>query len=193
MNQNFRNFALWAVILLLLVALFNLFQNPTGQTGAQEVTYSQFRTDTNDGKDKSVVISGQEITGKYEDGSRFRTVAPENADYVTLLEDKAVSIQARADDEKMSFLSVLISWFPMFLLIAVWICHRDCPVGGKERRQQARLQLQTDARSRGRQADEERLALYPGSGKGREEIRQTPDAKAHRARRTLPARLDQSR
>ena len=44
MNQNFRNFALWAVILLLLVALFNLFQNPTGQTGAQEITYSQFRT-----------------------------------------------------------------------------------------------------------------------------------------------------
>ena len=50
MNQNFRNFALWAVILLLLVALFNLFQNPTGQTGAQEITYSQFRTDTNDGQ-----------------------------------------------------------------------------------------------------------------------------------------------
>ena len=73
MNQNFRNFALWAVILLLLVALFNLFQNPTGQTGAQEITYSQFRTDTNDGRVKSVVISGQEITGKYDDGSRFRT------------------------------------------------------------------------------------------------------------------------
>ena len=121
MNQNFRNFALWAVILLLLVALFNLFQNPTGQTGAQEITYSQFRTDTNDGRMKSVVISGQEITGKYDDGSRFRTTAPQNADYVTLLEDRNVSIQARADDQKMSFLSVLISWFPMFLLIAVWI------------------------------------------------------------------------
>ena len=121
MNQNFRNFALWAVILLLLVALFNLFQNPTGQPGAQEIPYSQFRNDANDGKVTSVVISGQEITGKYEDGSRFRTVAPENADYVTLLEDKGVSIEARADDQKMSFLSVLISWFPMFLLIAVWI------------------------------------------------------------------------
>src|SRR5262245_49523243 len=82
MNQNFRNFALWAVILLLLVALFNLFQSPTGQTGAQEITYSQFRNDTNDGKVTSVVISGQEVTGKYDDGSRFRTTAPENADYV---------------------------------------------------------------------------------------------------------------
>src|SRR5687767_5622565 len=121
MNQNFRNFALWAVILLLLVALFNLFQNPTGQSSASEITYSQFRSDTNEGRVESVVISGQEITGKYEDGSRFRTVAPENADYVTLLEDRGVSIQARQDDEKMSFLSVLVSWFPMFLLIAVWI------------------------------------------------------------------------
>src|SRR5919106_1138248 len=121
MNQNFRNFALWAVILLLLVALFNLFQNPTGQSSASEITYSQFRGDTNEGRVESVVISGQEITGKYEDGARFRTVAPENADYVTLLEDRGVSIQARQDDERMSFLSVLVSWFPMFLLIAVWI------------------------------------------------------------------------
>ena len=76
MNQNFRNFALWAVILLLLVALFNLFQSPTGQSGATEINYSQFRNETSDGRVKSVVISGQEITGKYEDGSRFRTVAP---------------------------------------------------------------------------------------------------------------------
>src|SRR5687767_13662713 len=121
MNQNFRNFALWAVILLLLVALFNLFQNPAGQSGAAEITYSQFRGDTQDGRVKSVVISGQEITGQYEDGARFRTTVPENADYVTLLEDRGVSIKAQADDQKMSFLSVLVSWFPMFLLIAVWI------------------------------------------------------------------------
>ncbi len=121
MNQNFRNFALWAVILLLLVALFNLFQNPAGQSGAAEITYSQFRTDTTEGRVKSVVISGQEITGQYSDGSRFQTVAPENADYVTLLEERGVSIKARQDDESMSFLSVLVSWFPMFLLIAVWI------------------------------------------------------------------------
>jgi hypothetical protein len=60
------------------VALFNLFQNPTGQTGAREITYSQFRSDTNEGNVESVVISGQEITGTYTDKSRFRTTAPEN-------------------------------------------------------------------------------------------------------------------
>jgi cell division protease FtsH len=121
MNQNFRNFALWAVILLLLVALFNLFQNPAGQSGATEISYSQFRSDTADGRVQSVVISGQEVSGKYEDGARFRTVVPENADFVTLLEERGVTIQAQFDDQKMSFLSVLVSWFPMFLLIAVWI------------------------------------------------------------------------
>jgi cell division protease FtsH len=121
MNQNFRNFALWAVILLLLVALFNLFQSPAGQSGAREINYSQFRSDVNDGRVESVVISGQDITGKYTDDQRFRTVAPESADYVTLLEERGVSIQARQDEGEMSFLSVLISWFPMFLLIAVWI------------------------------------------------------------------------
>ena len=50
MNQNFRNFALWIVILLLLVALFNLFQNPSSQTGASEITYSQFRCDAEQGR-----------------------------------------------------------------------------------------------------------------------------------------------
>jgi cell division protease FtsH len=121
MNQNFRNFALWIVILLLLVALFNLFQNPSTQSGAADVTYSQFRSEAMDGRIRSVTISGQEITGTYTDGSRFRTVAPEGTDYVSLLEDRGVSIEARPSGDDMSFLSVLISWFPMLLLIAVWI------------------------------------------------------------------------
>ena len=121
MNQNFRNFALWIVILLLLVALFNLFQSPSTQSGASDITYSQFRSETIDGRIRSVTISGQEITGTYTDGSRFRTIAPEGTDYVRLLEDRGVSIQARASGDDMSFLSVLISWFPMLLLIAVWI------------------------------------------------------------------------
>ena len=121
MNQNFRNFALWAVILLLLVALFNLFQNPGGQGNSSQISYSQFREATMSGRVASVVISGQEITGKYEDGQGFRTIAPESADYVTMLEGAGVAIEARQDDQRMSFLSVLVSWFPMFLLIAVWI------------------------------------------------------------------------
>ena len=121
MNQNFRNFALWIVILLLLVALFNLFQSPGSQSGAADITYSDFRDATDAGRVRSVTISGQEITGNFTDGGRFNTVAPDGSDYVTQLENKGVSIRVRQDDENMSFLSVLISWFPMLLLIAVWI------------------------------------------------------------------------
>ena len=121
MNQNFRNFALWIVILLLLVALFNLFQNPARETGSRDITYSQFRTDANDGRITSVTISGQEIIGTYDDGARFRTFAPDGSDYVSVLEERGVTIRAQPNNEEMSFLSVMVSWFPMFLLIAVWI------------------------------------------------------------------------
>ncbi|MCF1504101.1 ATP-dependent zinc metalloprotease FtsH [Afifella sp. H1R] len=121
MNQNFRNFALWIVILLLLVALFNLFQSPSRQGTTQEITYSQFRSEAIDGNIKNVTISGQQITGTYSDGKRFTTYAPDNSEYVTLLEDKGVTIKAEPDESEMSFFSVLISWFPMLLLIAVWI------------------------------------------------------------------------
>ncbi|MBZ8135357.1 ATP-dependent zinc metalloprotease FtsH [Afifella sp. IM 167] len=121
MNQNFRNFALWIVILLLLVALFNLFQSPSRQGTTQEVTYSQFRSETMDGNVKAVTISGQKIAGTYRDGKRFTTYAPPGSEYVTLLEDHDVTIRAEPDEDQMSFLSVLISWFPMLLLIAVWI------------------------------------------------------------------------
>ncbi|MDQ0326067.1 cell division protease FtsH [Rhodopseudomonas julia] len=121
MNQNFRNFALWIVILLLLVALFNLFQSPSRQGTTQEITYSQFRSEAIDGNIKNVTISGQQITGTYSDGKRFTTYAPDNSEYVTLLEEKGVTIKAEPDENEMSFFSVLISWFPMLLLIAVWI------------------------------------------------------------------------
>ena len=96
MNQNFRNFALWIVILLLLVALFNLFKNPVADTGAhREITYSQFRTDANDGRITSVTIAGQEIVGTYDDGGRFTTFAPADSDYVAVLEERGVTIRAK--------------------------------------------------------------------------------------------------
>ncbi|MHA1189160.1 MAG: ATP-dependent metallopeptidase FtsH/Yme1/Tma family protein, partial [Alphaproteobacteria bacterium] len=121
MNQNFRNFALWIVILLLLVALFNLFQNPSGKTSARDIAYSEFRGAIDEGKVTSVTIAGQEITGTFDNNDQFRTYAPIESDYVTALEDNGVSIRARPENGEMTFVSVLISWFPMLLLIAVWI------------------------------------------------------------------------
>ncbi len=122
MNSNFRNFALWVIIGLLLIALFNLFQSPTQRTSSSEISYSQLLADVDDGRVRSVTISGQKVSGQYTDGRVFQTFAPEDPTLITRLEESGVAINARPpSDEVPSLLGVLVSWFPMLLLIAVWI------------------------------------------------------------------------
>ncbi len=122
MNANFRNFALWVVIGLLLIALFNLFQNPGQRTAGQDVAYSAFLNDVDTGGVRNVVISGQQITGTYSDGRAFQTYAPPDPDLVPRLEARGVSITARPVTEGgQSLIGVLVSWLPMFLILAVWI------------------------------------------------------------------------
>jgi len=122
MNANFRNFALWVIIGLLLIALFNLFQGPGQRTGGSEVTYSQFLTDVDQGRVRTVTIAGQTITGTYSDSGQFQTFAPQDADLVKRLEGKGVSIAAKPPSEGgTSIFGVLVGWFPMFLILAVWI------------------------------------------------------------------------
>ncbi len=122
MNANFRNFALWVIIGLLLIALFNLFQNPGQRSSGQEVAYSQFLNDVEQGRVRNVVISGQQITGSYTDSTAFQTFAPQDPDLVKRLEERGVAIAAKpATEGGQSLLGVIISWFPMFLILAVWI------------------------------------------------------------------------
>jgi cell division protease FtsH len=122
MNANFRNFALWVIIGLVLIALFNLFQNTGTRTAGHDVPYSQFISDVDQGRVRSVVISGQDIAGAYSDGSAFQTFAPQDPDLVKRLEDRGVSIAAKpATEAGQSLIGMLVSWFPMFLILAVWI------------------------------------------------------------------------
>ncbi|HEY5081196.1 MAG TPA: ATP-dependent zinc metalloprotease FtsH [Bauldia sp.] len=122
MNANFRNFALWVIIGLVLIALFNLFQNTGTRTAGHDVPYSQFVNDVDQGRVRSVVISGQDIAGAYSDGSAFQTFAPSDPDLVKRLEDRGVSIAAKpATEAGQSLIGMLVSWFPMFLILAVWI------------------------------------------------------------------------
>ncbi|MEO8669476.1 MAG: ATP-dependent metallopeptidase FtsH/Yme1/Tma family protein, partial [Bauldia sp.] len=122
MNANFRNFALWVIIGLVLIALFNLFQNSGQRTAGHDVVYSQFLSDVDQGRVRNVMISGQQISGTYSDGSAFQTYAPQDADLVKRLEDRGVAIAAKPlTDSGNSLLGMLISWFPMFLILAVWI------------------------------------------------------------------------
>ena len=124
MNPNYRNLALWAIIAVLLIALFNLFQTPQQRGASHEVAYSDFLQDLSGGRVKSVTIAGQKITGAYLDNNQsFSTYAPPgDGNLVQQLEQKGVKITARPEsDGSSSLFSILLSWLPMILILGVWI------------------------------------------------------------------------
>ena len=121
--MNFsRNMALWLVIALLVFALFNLFQG-TAQRGQElPLAFSDFLTSVEAGDIRDVTLQGSGITGHYRDGRNFSTYAPDNANLVPILTKYGVRISAIPyDDDSPTLFSILISWFPMLLLIGVWI------------------------------------------------------------------------
>jgi cell division protease FtsH len=123
MQSNFRNFAIWVVIALLLVALFNLFQNPNQSRRGTDISYSDFMNAVESKTVQDVTIQGNRLSGTFKDnGGQFSTYAPSDPGLVERLRKADIKIRARpTEDEVPSFLSVLVSWFPMLLLIAVWI------------------------------------------------------------------------
>ncbi len=123
MNPNFRNFALWAIIALLLIALFNMFNSPGARGTSDEISYSDFLQDVDNGRIRSVKIVGETISGKYAEGNRsFRTYSPGDTGLVQRLEDRGVSISAAPEnDGSNSFIGLLLSWLPILLILGVWI------------------------------------------------------------------------
>ena len=123
MNVHFRNFAIWVIIGLLLLALFNLFQNTPQSRRANEISYSELLSQVDAGNISEVVIQGHRISGNFSDKSRtFTSFAPEDPGLVERLNKKGVKISARpADEDVPSIFNVLVSWFPMLLLIGVWV------------------------------------------------------------------------
>src|SRR4051794_30223721 len=96
MNSNFRNFAIWVVIALLLVALFNLFQNPTQSRRGQEITYSEFLNAVEAKTVRDVVIQGNRLSGTFRDnGVAFTTYAPADPGLVDRLKKNDVNMRAR--------------------------------------------------------------------------------------------------
>ncbi len=122
MNIFGKNLALWIIIALLLVALFNLFQNSSGGRAAESLDFSDFMTQVEKGSVRSVTIQGSDITGRFTDGSSFSTYVPDDSALVPTLKEHGVRIKAvPPDDNVPSLLGILVSWFPMLLLIGVWI------------------------------------------------------------------------
>ncbi|MEM7636458.1 MAG: ATP-dependent metallopeptidase FtsH/Yme1/Tma family protein, partial [Pseudomonadota bacterium] len=118
---NFRNFAVWVIIAMLLFALFNLFQQPGGSTRAESLTYSEFIAKVEAGTVRDVTIAGDQISGKLNDGKPFETVAPNDPTLVTTLSEKGVNISAQPANAEGAFPGMLLSWFPILLMIGVWI------------------------------------------------------------------------
>ena len=122
MNANLRNFALWVIIVLLLLALFTLFQNPSQRTQSQEISFSQLLNEVEQGRVRDVLIQGPEIHGNFTDGRGFQTYAPHDPSLIQRLYGKGVSITARAQQNDVPwFVSLLLSWLPFIALIGVWI------------------------------------------------------------------------
>jgi cell division protease FtsH len=121
-NNFTKNLALWVIIGLLLIALFNLFQNPSGRGPQSNLAFSDFLAEVDQGRVRDVIIQGNTISGHFADGRAFSTYAPEDPSLVSRLTERGVRITAAPVDESMpSLLGVLVSWFPMLLLIGVWI------------------------------------------------------------------------
>jgi cell division protease FtsH len=122
MNANLRNFALWVIIVLLLLALFTLFQNPGQRSTSQDISFSQFLNEVEQGRVHDVVIQGPEIHGTFGDGRSFQTYAPSDPNLVSRLYNKGVSISAKPQQDPVPwFVSLLVSWLPFIALIGVWI------------------------------------------------------------------------
>ena len=119
MNPFYKNLALWLVITLMMIMLYNLFnQQNVVETS---IGYSEFLQMVDNGEVEEVIIQGQEITARDTTRTSFKVYAPQDNDLIRRLEQKKVAIKAKPPAENPWYMSVLISWFPMIVLIGVWI------------------------------------------------------------------------
>jgi len=130
--MNLRNLMMWGVVVLLVLGLYNLFQNPGSIAGKTEMPFSTFLTEVDKGNIVSVDIRGSEISGNFRDGKGFKTYSPNYPNLVEKLSAKGVAITAGPREEKgPSLWGIILSWFPMLLLIGVWIFFMRQMQGGK--------------------------------------------------------------
>ena len=120
---NLRNLALWIVIAVLLVFLFNLFQGTGTHTAAAPLTYSRFTEQVAADQVKKVTFAGEKVTGELTSGQTFATTVPSNDTtlWPLLKSHKVDTTVSPADDGMPSLLAIFINWFPMLLIFGVWV------------------------------------------------------------------------
>jgi cell division protease FtsH len=129
LNQFYKNLALWLVISLMMILVYNLFNRP--HPSQDKISYSNFIAAVDAGKVASVTVQGSDLYGKYTDGKDFKTYKPEDPALTQKLLEKKIQIQAKPEEEKFSWLGLFINWFPLILLVGIWIFFmRQMQVGG---------------------------------------------------------------
>ena len=119
MNQFYKNLALWLVISLVMILLFNMMTHKDHQQ--KPITYTAFMQAVDTGKVQEVTIQGAEIDGKFQDNTQFKTYSPEDPQLIPELRHKGVTIQVKPEEDRSFWFTLLVSWGPILLLIAVWV------------------------------------------------------------------------
>ncbi len=130
MNNMFKNLAIWLVIGLVLMTVFNQFN--TRQVAQGSMEYSQFLEEVKQGHINKVVIEGRTLKATTTDGKRITSYAPPDLWLVSDLLKNGVKIEAKPEEEPSFLMNIFVSWFPMLLLIGVWVFFmRQMQGGGK--------------------------------------------------------------
>ena len=130
MNNMFKNLAVWLVIGLVLMTVFNQFN--TRQVAQGSIEYSQFLDEVKQGRISKVVIEGRTLKATTTEGKRITSYAPPDLWMVSDLLKNGVKIEAKPEEEPSFLMNLFVSWFPMLLLIGVWVFFmRQMQGGGK--------------------------------------------------------------
>ena len=129
MNPFHKNLALWLVITLMMIMLYNLFNQQ--QPSETSISYTEFLSMVENERVSRVVLQGQELFVTDTNRNQFKVFAPQDSDMIRILRDKGVTIEAKPPQEAPWYMNILVSWFPMIVLIGVWIFFmRQMQAGG---------------------------------------------------------------
>jgi cell division protease FtsH len=129
LNSLYKNLLFWVIIIVSMILLFNLFSKPHPKIS--EKNYSEFISAVEANQVLEVEARGRNIIWKDAQGKSFKTYAPEDPEMIKLLREKRVVINAKREDESPLWQNILISWFPMILLVGIWIFFmRQVQIGG---------------------------------------------------------------
>jgi cell division protease FtsH len=132
LNNFIKSIGIWLIVALVLMTVFNQFSNRQQTAGQSQMDYSQFLDEVKQGHITKVTIEGRTLKAVTTDGKHISSYAPQDLWLVSDLIKNGVKIEAKPEEEPSFLMNVLVSWFPMLLLIAVWIFFmRQMQGGGK--------------------------------------------------------------